>query len=97
MLEFHWIGSLFKFRSSTETISLLLLREISSGGRWGDEEFNSPFNASVSFGTAVEILELALDGVLLTHSFFRELHERRIKRTGEFSVAAMIAISTDYD
>lgn len=35
---------------------------------------NSPFNASISFGTAMKRLELTLDSIILMNCLFCELH-----------------------
>jgi hypothetical protein len=57
---------------------------------------NSPFNASITFRAAVEILEFTLDGVLLTDGLLRELHVAGVFRVREFPRPAMITISLDY-
>lgn len=57
----------------------------------------SPFDAAVAFGTAMQIFEFALDGVLLTDSLLGELHVGRVECICELAIFAMVAVAAHYD
>lgn len=57
------------------------------------EKKNSPFNASISFCTAVKVLEFTFDCIFLTNDFLRKLHVTGVLCIRKLSRFTVITVS----